>query len=1161
MNDSKINPLITYNKEDNKEKKEESLEDYQIIKEDYCSSPKCGIKSKIVTKSVEKIIFSPIEISTNPYFKYCVTPVKDEHFKFDFSQSETNHTRNQEEKKCKHNIKNNSNNQNLYIKIIKDELEEEKDENESENENKEGIIDKNNKIHILDKKENETCLKIDDNYNNINDKPLEEKSFKLKNKKINLHKTKTLTDNYNHHSINLKEKMKLTLNEGNEITKENKKLKNSHKNMNNLLRLRAEENKNNKISETEMNNNSNSHNNRTKGNSIFQTLKEKKENNKNIKKRMSPFKISKDKKEPFKVSSSLTTEDINRISSKKKKGQENELKKIKTSNDIHAHYNNMNNVNINYTNTNKAKREKNKIKSKNYLKEIDNSEENLKKLKKEINNKYNNMYDNNKENNNDGYLINKQKKKRTKHKKMKSMGEKISAIKKDFNKLVEDEDKNKDKDNGIYNNKEKENLKVKANDDSSKRRANNIHSYKININLTFKKKANLFEIPSSSKRRRRSIFDDINLNYNKKKNILLSIRKEKENLTGKKKSAFIIKADFDKDKNILKEKVKEKEKKDKDNDNDINLKKKYIRDKKEKKKSKKKEKSKIKDKGLDKELMNDNQEKQKDSNSKIINKDLREKNRSNKTNNKYFLQKNLRKENSHIINNKNDINFSNNIILKKESANKLSIYPTLNESMKTGFKNLLSLKRMESIDYSTKSINKINPNSSKKFIGCGRRNSTTILFHSNKSQNEKITAYTNKQTIDNINEYTKKCLEIIPEIFTLEEIPRCKNKIHLDFLKKNGKNLKKKIALFDLDETIVHCIGEINMNNVENFSRQSDAKIKVILPGGKQITIGINIRPHWEQALDLIKNKYHIIAYTASHESYADSVLNYLDPKKIYFEYRLYRSHCVLCVVNEMKFYVKDLGILEDCCDLKDVVLIDNSVLSFAYHLDNGIPISPFYDSKTDTELLDIANFLLKCADENDIRNKLREVYKLNEYLEIIKNYNSEESFTSSSSISIVQEDEEGEKTNKNCMNKNNNNNKFTFTLNINKSNGDKNIIHENEEDDNSNNDANSNNNRNNSVNLKSQGKKKSSQYNKRFSEIINFFDKYGENSRKSKSFTFKEKNEKKHDSKKINDSLNMNRNIDKSWCLIRKKNKCRSFRYFDINFKKEWDENQKELK
>lgn len=49
------------------------------------------------------------------------------------------------------------------------------------------------------------------------------------------------------------------------------------------------------------------------------------------------------------------------------------------------------------------------------------------------------------------------------------------------------------------------------------------------------------------------------------------------------------------------------------------------------------------------------------------------------------------------------------------------------------------------------------------------------------------------------------------------------------------------------------------MNNVENFSRQSDAKIKVLLPGGKEVTIGINVRPHWEEALNIMKEKYHII--------------------------------------------------------------------------------------------------------------------------------------------------------------------------------------------------------------------------------------------------------------------------------------------------------------
>ena len=290
-----------------------------------------------------------------------------------------------------------------------------------------------------------------------------------------------------------------------------------------------------------------------------------------------------------------------------------------------------------------------------------------------------------------------------------------------------------------------------------------------------------------------------------------------------------------------------------------------------------------------------------------------------------------------------------------------------------------------------------------------RRKSTQNVLSDNERK-ENITDLTNKTVQYAIyDEYTRQCLQLIPDLYELEDkMPRCKTKINPNFSK------DKKIALFDLDETIVHCIGEINMNNIESLSLQSDARIKVCLPGGKrEVTIGINIRPHWEEALSKIKEKYHIVAFTASHESYADSVLNYLDPDKKYFEYRLYRCHCVLCVMSEMKFYIKDLKILEDNYDLKDVVIIDNSVLSFAYHLDNGIPISPFYDSKEDTELLEIADFLVKYADENDIRDKLKEKYKLNQLLEELKNYESEEN-KESLDISIIEEDNNVDNTTKN---------------------------------------------------------------------------------------------------------------------------------------------------
>ena len=165
MNEAKIVPLIIYNKDNIiKDKKEESYEEYQIIQEDYCSSPKCGIKSKIVTKTVEKINFSPMETSTNPYFKYCVIPIKDENFKYDFSQSETNHTRNQEEKNQKKNYNNNSK-KNSYIDI--NEFKEENTENENDIE----LEEENENItkFIIEKKESDFNVIFNDNDNNNTD--------------------------------------------------------------------------------------------------------------------------------------------------------------------------------------------------------------------------------------------------------------------------------------------------------------------------------------------------------------------------------------------------------------------------------------------------------------------------------------------------------------------------------------------------------------------------------------------------------------------------------------------------------------------------------------------------------------------------------------------------------------------------------------------------------------------------------------------------------------------------------------------------------------------------------------------------------------------------------------------------------------------------------
>lgn len=54
-------------------------------------------------------------------------------------------------------------------------------------------------------------------------------------------------------------------------------------------------------------------------------------------------------------------------------------------------------------------------------------------------------------------------------------------------------------------------------------------------------------------------------------------------------------------------------------------------------------------------------------------------------------------------------------------------------------------------------------------------------------------------------------------------------------------------------------------------------------------------------------SKFEIIIFTASHYSYADAILDELDPEGELFQHRLYRHHCHV-LGNEL--HVKDLRIL-----------------------------------------------------------------------------------------------------------------------------------------------------------------------------------------------------------------------------------------------------------
>jgi CTD small phosphatase-like protein 2 len=139
----------------------------------------------------------------------------------------------------------------------------------------------------------------------------------------------------------------------------------------------------------------------------------------------------------------------------------------------------------------------------------------------------------------------------------------------------------------------------------------------------------------------------------------------------------------------------------------------------------------------------------------------------------------------------------------------------------------------------------------------------------------------------------------------------------IDFkFKKKGVT---KLLIFDLDETLAHCVRQ------EKPERPPDVRLDIKLQSGKTLNAGFNVRPFTHQLLQAVNKHYEVAVFTASHHWYADVILDHIDPKGIYFQHRFYRESCIKTTDN---VYVKDLRVFQGI-DLKDLMLVDNAVYSF----------------------------------------------------------------------------------------------------------------------------------------------------------------------------------------------------------------------------------------
>lgn len=147
----------------------------------------------------------------------------------------------------------------------------------------------------------------------------------------------------------------------------------------------------------------------------------------------------------------------------------------------------------------------------------------------------------------------------------------------------------------------------------------------------------------------------------------------------------------------------------------------------------------------------------------------------------------------------------------------------------------------------------------------------------------------------------------------------------------------KKCLVLDLDETLVH----------SSFQMVStpDLTVPVHLGEGVYQPIYVCKRPGVDAFLQAVSELFEVVIFTASLSSYADPVIDYLDPTNSMICHRLYRESCL----QFQGLYIKDLSRLGR--NLNDVLIIDNSPVSYSMQPMNALGCRSWFSDMSDLEL------------------------------------------------------------------------------------------------------------------------------------------------------------------------------------------------------------------
>mmetsp|Transcript_27448 Transcript_27448/g.44058 ORF Transcript_27448/g.44058 Transcript_27448/m.44058 type:complete len:391 (-) Transcript_27448:88-1260(-) len=175
----------------------------------------------------------------------------------------------------------------------------------------------------------------------------------------------------------------------------------------------------------------------------------------------------------------------------------------------------------------------------------------------------------------------------------------------------------------------------------------------------------------------------------------------------------------------------------------------------------------------------------------------------------------------------------------------------------------------------------------------------------------------------------------------------------------NEEKMQPLLAVLDLDGTIVHAHQE--------WGKPYDFEI-----GDCSNRLYVHARPGTSSFLEWLRqSKIQVAVYTAGTAEYASGVVKNLDPRGNLVQQSLSREDCV-ADPSRPNAFTKDLTKFRD--DMRRIVLVDNSSMSFTLQPDNGILVQDWLGlENNDMELVRVRSILEKLVNASDVREVLRQ--------------------------------------------------------------------------------------------------------------------------------------------------------------------------------------------